>query len=143
MVLKIARSLEFVGRVEYRHVYNQTGGAQYGRGVAADSDLLTVFAEAFDRNADPADFSLRSMIAHERGHQLFARHLQLTALQAVMSEAIEVVLASLVGAWVVGVGADRDMLLDKAAADLLDAGATVDAAARHIERWWELLEEVL
>jgi hypothetical protein len=72
--LRLARAVGFTGRVEYRHVYSQTGGAQYGRGASAGADLLTVYAEAFDRHADPNDFSLRAMIAHERGHQLVARH---------------------------------------------------------------------
>jgi len=39
-VARLARGLGFVGRVEYRHVYSQTGGAQYGRGSTADEDLL-------------------------------------------------------------------------------------------------------
>jgi hypothetical protein len=51
--------------VEYRHVYSQTGGAQYGRGNTPEEDLLTVYAEAFERDADPQDFSLEAMIAHE------------------------------------------------------------------------------
>src|SRR2546421_6255 len=72
-VARIARALGFVGHVEYRHVYSQTGGAQYGQGTTAAEDLLTVYAEAFDRDADPDDFSLDAILAHERGHQLLAR----------------------------------------------------------------------
>jgi len=49
----IARRLGFAGRVEYRHVYSQAGGAQYGQAVAAKQDLLIVYAEAFERDADP------------------------------------------------------------------------------------------
>src|SRR5690349_8877215 len=79
-VLREARAVGFVGRVEYRHVYSQSGGAQYGRGVGEGGDVLTVYAEAFDRDADPQDFSLRSIIAHERGHQLLARHPRLSVL---------------------------------------------------------------
>jgi hypothetical protein len=60
-------------------VYAQTGGAQYGRGTVAGGDLLWLSAEAFERDADPDDFSLRAMIAHERGHQLLARHPRLAA----------------------------------------------------------------
>jgi hypothetical protein len=71
---RIARRLGFVGSVEYRHVYSQTGGAQSGRGTTAEEDLLMVYAEAFERDADPEDFSLEAMIAHERGHQILARH---------------------------------------------------------------------
>src|SRR3954452_16243970 len=73
-VARLARELGFIGRVEYRHVYSQTGGAQYGRGSVAEEDLLTVYAEAFERDDDPADFSLEAIVAHERGHQLLARH---------------------------------------------------------------------
>src|SRR5438309_4865157 len=53
---RIAQQLGFVGRIEYRHVYSQTGGAQYGRGSTQEADLLTVYAEAFERDADPEDF---------------------------------------------------------------------------------------
>src|SRR2546423_8354503 len=79
-VARLACGLGFVGRVEYRHVYSQSGGAQYGRGAGAGTDLLTVYAEAFDRDADPDDFSLSAIIAHERGHQLLARHPRLSVL---------------------------------------------------------------
>lgn len=57
----MARALGFVGRVEYRHVYSASGGAQYGHGAEVESDLLTVYAEAFDRDADPEDFSLSAI----------------------------------------------------------------------------------
>ena len=33
VALRLERALGFVGRVEYRHVYSQSGGAQYGRGA--------------------------------------------------------------------------------------------------------------
>jgi len=79
---RLARGLGFVGHIEYRHVYSQTG-AQYGRGSAAEEDLLTVYAEAFERDADPEDFTLAAMIAHERGHQILARHPQ-ELLQALL-----------------------------------------------------------
>src|SRR5437667_12001083 len=82
VALQLARALGFVGRVEYRHVYSQSGGAQYGRGAEAGADLLTVYADAFDRDADPDDFSLRAIIAHERGHQVLARHPRLSVLLA-------------------------------------------------------------
>ena len=72
-VVRLQRELGFVGRIEYRHVYSQTGG-QYARGSTADEDLLTVYAEAFERDADPEDFSLEAILAHEHGHQLLARH---------------------------------------------------------------------
>src|SRR6266478_4443199 len=82
VALRLARAVGFVDRVEYRHVFSQSGGAQYGRGAEAGADLLTVYAEAFDRDADPHDFSLSAIIAHERGHQVFARHAPLSVLLA-------------------------------------------------------------
>jgi hypothetical protein len=139
----MARSLGFVGRVEYRHVYSQSGGAQYGRGAEAGTDLLTVYAEAFDRDADPEDFSLSAIIAHERGHQLLARHPRLSVLLASASPAAEEVLASLLGALALNAGPDRDTLLDKAAFDLLSRGATAETAARVIENLWDQLGRLL
>jgi hypothetical protein len=59
--VRIAQHVGFVGRVEYRHIYSQTGGAQYGRGSTAYEDLLTVYAEAFDRDANPEEFSLEQL----------------------------------------------------------------------------------
>src|SRR5215471_10479289 len=73
-VVRLERGLGFVGHIEYRHVYSLTGGAQCGRGSAAEEDLLTLYAEAFECDAGPEDFSLAAMIAHERGHPILARH---------------------------------------------------------------------
>jgi hypothetical protein len=143
VVLQLARALGFVGRVEYRHVYSQSGGAQYGRGAGAGTDLLTVYAEAFDRDADPDDFSMSVIIAHERGHQLLARHPRLSVSLGSASPAAEEVLASLLGALVLQPGPDRDTLLDKAAFELLGRGATTETAARVIENLWDLLGRLL
>jgi len=141
--VRVARSLGFVGRVEYRHVYAPTSGAQYGRGSEAGGDLLWLSAEAFERDATGNDFSLRAIIAHERGHQLLARHPRFETRLAGMPAAVEEMLASLIGARLVGAGADRDTLVDKAAGDLLDAGVTAATTALQIERWWALLGELL
>jgi len=46
-ITQIARTFGFIGSIEYRHVYSQTGGAQYGRGSSSSRDLLIVYAEAF------------------------------------------------------------------------------------------------
>jgi hypothetical protein len=139
----LARALGFVGRVEYRHVYSQSGGAQYGRGTAAGTDVLLVYAEAFDRDADPDDFSLAAIVAHERGHQVLARHPRLSVLLASASPAAEEVLASLLGALVLEPGPDRDALLDKAAFELLSRGATAETAERVIANLWDLLGRLL
>src|ERR1700721_4800068 len=65
-VARIAQNLGFVGRVEYRHIFSQTGGAQYGRGSTPKEDLLTVYAEAFDREGNPGDFSHREPCTRAR-----------------------------------------------------------------------------
>lgn len=64
-IRRIGRRLGFIGRVEYRHVYSHSGGARYGTGPSIDDDLLALYAEAFERDADPADFSLvRRLLRH-------------------------------------------------------------------------------
>src|SRR5205807_4730347 len=95
-----ARQLGFVGSVEYRHVYSQTGGAQYGRGTTPDGDLLTVYAEAFARDADPEDFSLDAMTAHECGHQILARHPRIAKRVAGISQGSEETPAALLAAFI-------------------------------------------
>jgi hypothetical protein len=108
--------LSFVGRVEYCHVYSQTGAAQYGRGGTPNEDLLTVYAEAFDFDADPEDFWLGAILAHERGHQLLARHPRIAkrVAAASISAGSEEILASLLGAMHCPAEADRDALVAKA-----------------------------
>ena len=142
-VARLARDLGFVGRVEYRHVYSRTGGAQYGRGSAAAEDLLTVYAEAFERDADPEDFSLAAMIAHECGHQILARHPRIAKRVAGVSEASEEILASLLGAMICHDDADHVTLLAKAAAELLDRGQSATAANRQLQELWDLFEALL
>ncbi len=39
VALALARAVGFVGRVAYRHVYSQSGGAQYGRRGEAGRDF--------------------------------------------------------------------------------------------------------
>src|SRR5689334_11111754 len=116
---RLARELGFIGRVEYRHVYSQTGGAQYGRGSVAEEDLLTVYAEAFERDDDPADFSLEAIVAHEPGHHLLARHQRIAKRVAGrISLASEEILASVLGAMIVSSLSDRDALIAKATVEL-------------------------
>ena len=140
---RIAQKLGFVGRVEYRHVYSQTGGAQYGRGSSQEADLLTVYAEAFERDADPEDFSLAAMIAHECGHQILARHPRIAKRVAGVSETSEEILASLLGAMICKNDTDRVTLYAKAIAELLDCGQRVTAANRQLQELWDLLEALL
>jgi hypothetical protein len=136
--------LGFVGRVEYRHVYSQTGGAQYGRGSTSEDDLLTVFAEAFERDADREDFSLEAILAHERGHQLLARHPRIAKRVAGrISGGSEEILASLLGALLCVIGSDRDALLSKATVELVNHGELPEVAIRRLRDLWVLLEALL
>ena len=141
--LRLARAVGFVGRVEYRHVYSQTGGAQYGRGADEGGDLLSVYAEAFERDADPDDFSLRAIVAHERGHQLVARHPRLSGQLSGSSPAAEEVLASVLGALTLGPGPDRDALVAKATVEVLAGGTGPDEAVRLVENLWDTLGGLL
>jgi hypothetical protein len=143
-VARLAQELGFVGRVEYRHVYSQSGGAQYGQGTTAASDLLIVYAEVFERDADPDDFSLAAIVAHERGHQLLARHPRLVnRVRGQVSAAGEEILASLLGAMISADVEDRRTLVSKAAAELLAYGVAPERAERQIQEFWHLLGELL
>jgi len=139
----IAASSGFVGKVEYRHVYSQTGGAQYGRGSTEEEDMLAVYAEAFERDSNPDDFSLDAIIAHERGHQILARHPRLRKRVAGLSLAAEEILASLVGVMVCREEKDRETLYAKAAAQLLEHGQTPEQATRQLQALCDLLVRLL
>jgi hypothetical protein len=112
-------------------------------GSTAEEDLLTVYAEAFERDADPEDFPLEAMIAHEYGHQILARHPRIATRVAGVSEASEEILASLLGAMLCSEDADRVTLFAKAAAELLDRGQSAAAANRQLQELWELFEALL
>ena len=132
-----------MGNVEYRHVYSQSGGAQYGQGTTADDDLLIVYAEAFERDADPEDYSLEAIIAHERGHQILARHPRIAKLAAGVSLASEEILASLLGSILLDSPVDREMLSAKAAFELVTRGQTSEAADRQLQTLRRTLEALL
>jgi hypothetical protein len=143
-VARIARSLRFLGRIEYRHVYSQTGGTQYCVGPTTDQDLLVVYAEAFDRDRDPSDFSLEAIIAHERGHQVLLRNPNLAAIvERLPGRSYEEVLASLIGSMIASDAADAGFLVEKAAAELANLGLSAVATARTVQRLLDLLRRVL
>ncbi len=143
-VARQARAVGFVGRVEYRHVYSQTGGAQYGRGSTTDVDLLTVYAEAFERDANAEDFSLEAILAHERGHQLLARHSRIAKhVAGRVSAASEEILASLLGAMLCQTEGDRDALVAKAMVELLSHGEKIEVATKRLQDLWDMLEALL
>jgi hypothetical protein len=141
---EIARRLGFVGRVEYRHVYSQSGGAQFGLAASPKEDLLIVYAEAFERDADADDFSLEAILAHERGHQLLARHERLTRnLPKEWSAASEEIVASLLGSLVAWEDKDQQDLLLKALFEAQKYGLTSDQATLFIMELRALLEKIL
>lgn len=140
---RIARKLGFVGRVEYQEVYSLTGGAQYGRAATVDRDLLTVYTEAFERDADPDDFSLAAILAHERGHQILARHERIAQRVADLSPESEEILASLLGAIIALSKSDRDALIAKAAVELLEHVEDERSVVQQLGNLLELLESLL
>lgn len=142
-VRRLARAVGFVGRVEYRHVFSQSGGAQYCQGPSERGDLLVVYAEAFERDANPDDFSLTAIVAHERGHQLLVRHPQLSKHAAGVTLAAEEVLASLLGALVIGPGDDREALAAKATVELIAGRTEPGSAARLVGDLWDVLGRLL
>jgi hypothetical protein len=143
-VRRIARGLGFVGRVEYRHVSTDSGGAQYGNGPTAAEDLLTVYAKAFERDADPEDFSIEAILAHERGHQLLLRHPRLSRLVLHGSGlASEEVLASIVGSLLTERKNDQDDLMSKAIVEATNLGMRSERAFRVLMDLRDQLEQIL
>jgi hypothetical protein len=139
---RTSRSFGFRGCVEYRHVYSQTGGAQFCLGPNADADLLVVYAEAFERDRDPEDFSLEAIIAHECGHQRLLRDRALISIgHRLTGGTYEEVLASLLGSLLVSEPRDAEHLVWKASVDLASVGMRAEEAMRAIEGLRSLLRE--
>lgn len=140
----LAKKLGFRGKVEYHHILSGTGGAQIRIGEDLSADLLLVFAEAFQRDADPEDFSLSAILAHERGHQILARHPKLKdAFASGFVLKSEEILASLLGSLVAESEDDRRNLFEKALFEALEAGLDTDHAVRLLHDLRELMEKIL
>lgn len=60
-----------------------------------------------------------------------------------VSTAGEEILASLLGAMVCDTFTDRDALVAKATAELLDCGVTLDVATQRLQELWDLMEALL
>jgi hypothetical protein len=143
-VRRIAERLGFSGQIEYRHVQSQSGGAQFCLGPTVGEDLLAVYAEAFTRDADPQDFSLLAIIAHECSHQRLLRNRALREiLKRFPNERFEEVLASLVGAQLLHETKDSTALVWKATADLAMLGMPADETVRLIEQLQGLIARFL
>jgi hypothetical protein len=142
--VRIARSFGFRGEVQYRHVYSQSGGAQFCVGRSANHDVLVVYAEAFERDRDPNDFSLRAIIAHECGHAALLRNPRLAAIVKKLPGMLqEEVIASLIGALLVAGSADAEALVQKATAELAILGLSPAVTIQTIERLQSLLRQIL
>jgi hypothetical protein len=132
---RIAMEFDFPGIVEYRHVYSRSGGAQYYIGPNAEQDLIVAYAEAFERDADPADYSLEALIAHECGHHRLTRDRDLQLLQAKFpGEQFEEILASLVGSLLLSDEAAAQTLIMKATLELADTGISAENTVNFIKR---------
>lgn len=139
----LARGFGFVGRVEYLHVGTDSGGAQYWIGPAAADDILVVYPLAFERDANPEDFSLEAMIAHECGHQMLLRDPRLRpVIQRFPGERFEEVLASIVGSLLLD---DRDMaqmLVWKALVELGQMRVSPEVCKQLVERFRHVLRNL-
>jgi hypothetical protein len=134
----------FVGEVEYRHIRSRTGGAQYGRAATAAKDLLIVYAVAFERDADPDDFSLDAILAHECGHQLLVRHPRLSRLiPKPMALTTEEILSSLVGSLLVERAKDKQDMMMKALAEAARTGRDLNQAKAQFEDLRAMMERFL
>lgn len=143
-VTRLACQFGFAGHVEYRHILSDTGGAQFGLAPRTEQDLLTVFAEAFDRDANPQEFSLAAILAHECGHQRICRHAGLRHwLPSELPLVSEEVLASIIGAMLVTDAQDDEDLMFKAIHDLLDCGVGPTKAGRLVTDLRSNLEKLL
>jgi hypothetical protein len=143
-ITEIATNLGFVGRVEYLHVYSRTGGAQYCVGPSADDDIMVVYAEAFERDANPDDFNLEALIAHECGHQRLLRQPNLRIVLAKFPGGkLEEVLASLVASILLGETEAAKTLVWKATAELSGMGVKSASTVRFIERLRRILRDLL
>src|SRR6202041_2719843 len=99
---------------------------QYCIGPSADDDIMVLYAEAIERDADPEDFKLDALIAHECGHQRLIRDAKLRPLVAKFpGEDFEEILASLVGFILLGESESAQTLRWKATAELHDLGVRV------------------
>jgi hypothetical protein len=140
----VARRLGFSGRIEYRHVFSGSGGAQFGLGSQIEQDLIVVYAEAFVRDADADDFSLEAIIAHELGHQVVSRNRKLQRLLAGRNApATEEILASLVGSVLVDCEMDRESLVLKGLDEAVQCGLPFAEATDLVVQLRRLVEEIL
>ena len=144
-IAEISSKLGFVGRVEYCHAYSQSGGgAQYCIGPSEDDDIMILYAEAFERDANPEDFPLEAMVAHECGHQRLHRDPKFREMMVRFpGEDFEEILASLVGCVLLGDGVPAQLLLCRAVAELGDRRISGKEAFSLAERLIRVMEQLV
>jgi hypothetical protein len=104
--------------------------------------VLVVYAEAFERDRNPEDFSLCAIIAHECGHQRLLRDPRLSAIGRKVSGSMhEEVLASLIGSLLVQDPVDAQHLVWKATAELAIVGLPAAQVVHTVEQLRGLLRE--
>ena len=144
LVKDLANRFGFRGQVEYFHVLSQSGGAQFGLGRTIDDDVLAVYAEAFVRDANPNDFSLAAIVAHECGHQVAVRNSTLNRwLHSGLTLASEEVLASIIGSLLVFEVGDHNDLAMKAIHDVIRCGVKREKAKEVVMNLRSVLETIL
>ena len=95
-------------------------------------------------DADPAEYSLRAILAHERGHQILARHARISRMVAGrVGDVGEEILASLLGSMVCANETDRDCLVLKAAAELVGRDVNPDDAYEQLQKLHNIFEALL
>jgi hypothetical protein len=125
-------------------VFSSSGGAQFGLGADVAHDLVVIYAEAFARDADPQDFSLDAIIAHELGHQVVCRNRPIQQLLAGRTAPVtEEIIASLVGSVLIDRESDRRALVLKALADAVDCGLPLADATELVVELRKLVKEIL
>jgi hypothetical protein len=113
-------------------------------GAAAEEDLVVVYPEAFRRDADPDDFSLEAILAHERGHQVIYRNERLRRnVPEDLSGVAEEVLASLVGGILTNDPRASDDLVLKALFLLVEQGMQPNEASERVQEVLRYLEAIL
>src|SRR5262249_5035267 len=101
-------------------------------------------AEAFERDADPDDFDLDALVAHECGHQRLIRDPNLRKILAKFAgEQFEEILASLIGSIRLGESESAGTLVWKATAERGVLQMTAASTAHFVERLRNVLRKFL
>ena len=105
---------------------------------------MIVYAKAFELDADPEEFSLEAIIAHERGHQLIIRHPYLSQQFARWGMlASEEILASVLGSVIAEEKKDQNDLMLKAIGEAAKRGLDPELTFRNLVVFKSCLRQIL